>query len=166
MMNAFKRKWIFPAVFFLLLCFMWGLFAPRAEANMIDRIKQFWNLPVEVDKIVDEYAELKQQYDVTLQQLEDNRQQLENHRRQLERNAQETSEALAQLNQSNQMLSDENAELHSQNRELLQQIADLQQDAAKKSAFARRWITFLFTVCGLVLGYYLFARGIRYILRN
>lgn len=172
MLHKSKYKLCGLAAVSLLSCWIWGSGAPTAEANVFSKIKQIWQLPNEFDKMMDDYTNLKEQYDSTLLQLEHNRMQLEHNQKQLEeqrqqltRSSEEMNEALNQLQETNEMLAEENGQLRDQNRNLADQVTVLQQEAAKKSALTRRWVTMLLTLCSLILGYFLLFRGIRFLLR-
>lgn len=123
-----------------------------AHAGVMDKVKQWFELPGQVDN-------LREQYDTTRQQLEDATKQMDEAARQ-------SRETIEQYRESEQRLREENERLAKQNEQLAQAVSSLQDAERARSDRSRRTWTLIWTAVGLVGLYFVSSRLFRLLLRS
>lgn len=138
--NTALRAALKQAATLSFFCFMLFFFPPVAKAGLWDNLKQFSELPSEVN-------ELKQNY----------RQTLDNYN--------ETLTKLDQANESIRSYREENEKLIEQNETLASMVLELQQAEQTREENARKVRSFLFAAIGVLAGYFMLLRAIRFAMR-
>lgn len=118
---------------------------PSAKANYFDDvykgIKSFSEVPVELNR-------LQENYDDASQKLQETQSSLETYRQQ--------SEALAAQNE----------QLSAQNRQLAETVQTLQEINTTRETTSHKLRVMLYTAVGLFIGYFVFKRVVRVLLRK
>ncbi|ANS76886.1 hypothetical protein AWM70_21775 [Paenibacillus yonginensis] len=145
-----KTKLLAVRSLYVLTLLLSGLFflnanLPSAHANyfndVYNGIKSFSEVPVELNRLQDNY-------DQAAQQLQDTQSSLETYRQQ--------SEALAAQNE----------QLSAQNRQLAETVQTLQAINASREATSHKLRIMLYSAIGLFIGYFVFKRVVRVLLRK
>jgi peptidoglycan hydrolase CwlO-like protein len=129
-----------------------GASPSAAQAGVMDKVKQWFELPDQVDN-------LREQYDTTKQQLEDATKQLDEAARQ-------SRETIEQYREAEQRLREENERLAKQNEQLAQAVNGLQDAESARNDRSRRTWMLIWTAAGLVGLYFLSSRLFRLLLRS
>jgi septal ring factor EnvC (AmiA/AmiB activator) len=129
-----------------------GASPSAAHAGVMDKVKQWFELPGQVD-------DLREQYDATRQQLDDAT-------KQIDETARQSRETIEQYRQSEQRLREENERLAKQNEQLAQAVSGLQDAERARSDRSRRTWTLIWTAVGLVGLYFVSSRLFRVLLRS
>lgn len=132
--------------------FLFGSVPSPAHAGVVDRVKDFIQLPGQV-------SDLKEQYDETRKQLDDAANQLG----EVTRQSQETIE---QYRESERRLREENERLAKQNEQLAQAVTGLQNAEQQRADQSKRTWTMIWTGVGLIALYFLISRLFRLVLRS
>ncbi|WP_336747163.1 hypothetical protein [Paenibacillus sp. y28] len=111
-----------------------------AEAGLIDRVKEIYRLPEQMESI-------QQEYDATKQQLEEQRDKLQ--------------EAVQQSKEAQERLIAQNKQLQEQNEALLRSIQAMEQAEQERRARTRNITTLAVTAAILAAGYFVSGRFIR-----
>jgi len=111
-----------------------------AEAGLLDRVKDIYQLPEQMESIQKEYADTKRQ-------LEEQRDQL--------------AEAVRQSKEREEQLLAQNKQLQEQNEALTGRLQAMEQSASDKTALTRKITMTALTAVVLILGYFLLGRLIR-----
>ncbi|WP_058303531.1 hypothetical protein [Gorillibacterium timonense] len=135
-----------------------GTAAP-AHAGAFSRIKSFFQLPGEVDKLQDNYQQIQDQY-------EDTRQELESTRKQAEETALKAQQTAEELLAEQERLAKENALLAEENRQLAVTLEELKNTNELRQKANRRLRTALYTGAGLIAAAFLAGRFTRFALRK
>lgn len=130
-----------------------------AQAGVMDKVKQWFELPDQVDS-------LREQYDATKKQLEDATRQIDETARQSRETIDQYRESIEQYREAEQRLREENKRLASQNEQLAEAVTVLQQAEKERSERARRTWTLIWTAVILVVSYFLCSRLFRLLLRS
>ncbi|TMV50824.1 hypothetical protein FE783_09135 [Paenibacillus mesophilus] len=146
--TRFRRLVLSIALAVLLI----GASPSPAHAGVMDRVKQWFELPGQVDN-------LREQYDTTRQQLQDATKQMDEAARQ-------SRETIEQYRESEQRLREENERLAKQNEQLAQAISGLQEAERARSDRSRRTWILIWTAAGLVAMYFVSSRLFRLLLRS
>ncbi|ASA26036.1 hypothetical protein [Paenibacillus donghaensis] len=126
--------------------------APAANANYLNDLynglETFSELPGEVNKLQDSYQQ-------TMEELQQTKDELGN-----------TMNQLGQTQQEMETYRSQNAALQEQNRQLTQMVDELRDDRAARESYLNRIKVTIFTGIGLVLGYFVLIRLIRFGMRH
>ncbi|MFD0692788.1 coiled-coil domain-containing protein [Paenibacillus sp. GCM10027628] len=141
-MGARKGLWIGPIVLTVIVSL--GLTAPAApvHANWLDRVKEIYQLPDNVEQI-------QKDYESTKQQLEEQKDKL--------------SEAVARSQETENRLIDQNQALQKENELLQERLKTMEQLALDKEARNRKITYTVATAAGLLIFYFIFGRVLRLI---
>ncbi|MDR6552005.1 hypothetical protein [Paenibacillus qinlingensis] len=115
--------------------------APAAHASWLDRIKDIYQLPSNVEQI-------QKDYDATKQQLEEQKDKL--------------SEAVRQSQEIEQRLLSQNEALKKDNEQLQERLKAMEQVALDKDKRNRKITYMIITAAALVVGYFLLGRVFRF----
>ncbi|MDF2721455.1 MAG: hypothetical protein K0Q59_1130 [Paenibacillus sp.] len=126
-----------------------------AHANVMDKMKQWFQLPSQVD-------DLRDQYDATKQKLDQATKQLDQTTKQLDEAAQQSREAKEQV----QQLVSDNERLAKQNDQLAQAIDDLQSANRQREQRSKQIWAVIGTAIALVAVYFILTRLLRLLLRS
>ncbi|MCR8633795.1 MULTISPECIES: DUF3450 domain-containing protein [Paenibacillus] len=110
------------------------------EAGLLDRVKDIYQLPEQVESI-------QKEFDATKQQLQEQKDKL--------------TETVRQSMQTEERLIAQNKQLQEQNEALQRRIQSMEQTAQDKNAFTRKITTIAITAVILVLGYFVLGRVLR-----
>ncbi|MBD2864487.1 hypothetical protein [Paenibacillus oceani] len=132
--------------------FLFGSVPLPAHAGVVDKVKDFIQLPGQV-------SELKEQYDETRKQLDDATNQLGEVTRQ-------SRETIEQYREAEQRLREENERLARQNEQLAQAVSSLQNAEQQRANQSKRTWTMIWTGVGLIACYFLISRLFRLVLRS
>nr|WP_305024371.1 hypothetical protein [Paenibacillus sp. JX-17] len=117
---------------------LFGLEAPQAHAGYFDD----WYKGIEqFSDLPNEVYKLKEDYQATLDELD-------------------------QAKSNAQAYQEQNAQLVQQNEKLTAMVSDLRKAQEERDAYARRIKAMLFTVIGLIIGYFILTRLVRYGMRR
>ncbi|GAA3403053.1 hypothetical protein ACFFNY_05780 [Paenibacillus hodogayensis] len=130
-----------------------------AQANVIDKVKGWMQLPGQVD-------ELRDQYDTTKQQLEDASKQIDEAMRKSQETVEQYRQAEQQLRLDNERLAKQNEQLALQNEHLTQAVNGLQQAEQTRTERSKRTWTLIWTAVILVFLYFVSSRLFRLLLRS
>ncbi|MFC4597868.1 hypothetical protein [Cohnella hongkongensis] len=122
-----------------------------AEANMLNRIRDIYKAPDQVD-------ELREQYEETARTLEEQRRKLMEAETSLDSYASEQRK----IREENELYRQQNEELMAQNRLLTERLEQLEKDKSDKQALYRKWMTAVGAAVALIAGYVLSIRLWRY----
>ncbi|MDF2959263.1 MAG: hypothetical protein K0S39_998 [Paenibacillus sp.] len=111
-----------------------------AEAGLVDRVKDIYRLPEQVES-------MQKEYDAAKQQLEEQKEKL--------------SETVRQSKETEERLIAQNKQLQQQNEALQKRLQAMEQAAADKNAFARKITMITVTAVILILGYFVLGRLLR-----
>ncbi|GIP37966.1 hypothetical protein J31TS4_12460 [Paenibacillus sp. J31TS4] len=142
-----RRVWK-PAAVLLAAGVLLTAGAAPAQAGVVDRVKGFFQLPQEVDRMRDSYQEVQGQVQRSMEELEAARQ------------------AADQMAASQRQLLEENERLQQKNRELASMVDELRTSEEARREKASRIRTIVLTVAGLAAGYFLLGRLARVALRS
>jgi septal ring factor EnvC (AmiA/AmiB activator) len=134
---------------FLTVCVLISLLLPVsvAQANIIDRVKDIYQLP-------DNFNKMQQEYDATKQQLEEQKQKLTEQKDKLAEAMQSSKETQDQLLAQNRQLQEQNASL--------QQRLQAMENAANDKANRNRKLTYIIsTAIALIVLYFVSGRLFR-----
>ncbi|WNQ09709.1 hypothetical protein MJA45_19040 [Paenibacillus aurantius] len=121
---------------------------PPAHAGVIDTVRGIFELPAEVDKLKEDYDRVQQEYARTKEELN------------------EAKQAAEQVTHDQKELMDANRRLLEQNRQLSDMVGQLQSAEQARIRSMKQLRTVLFTLIGLVIGYFLLSRILRVYLRS
>ncbi|NOU93629.1 hypothetical protein GC093_10400 [Paenibacillus sp. LMG 31456] len=110
------------------------------EAGLLDRVKDIYQLPEQIESI-------QKGYDATKQQLEEQKDKL--------------AETMRQSAQAEERLIAQNKQLQEQNEALQKRIQTMEQTAQDKNALTRKITTIAITAVFLVIGYFVLGRVLR-----
>lgn len=116
--------------------------APAAHASWVDRVKEIYQLPSNVEQI-------QKDYEVTKQQLEEQKDKL--------------SEAVKQSQEIQDRLLSQNDVLKKDNEQLQERLKAMEQVALDKDIRNRKITYMVITAAALVVGYFLLGRVFRII---
>ncbi|RAU99894.1 hypothetical protein [Paenibacillus sp. YN15] len=133
---------------------LWGAQPPSAHAGWVDRVRDVFQVPGEVDKLKEQYNEMKSGYDATVEQLEETRRQ-----------AQEAQKLTEDYRRTQEQLLADNAALAEQNRQLAATLEELKDSEAARARQAERIKRLIWTAVLLVAGYFGISRVARYVMR-
>lgn len=125
-----------------------------ARAGFFDRVRDVFEIPGEVDKLKEQYQEVRAGYDTALQQLQDQKRQAEEARAQAE-----------EYRKMQERLMEDNAGLAEQNRQLAETVQELRNSEEARSKQSGRIKTVIWTAVLLVAGYFGISRIARYVMR-
>jgi peptidoglycan hydrolase CwlO-like protein len=136
----------------LLMTVSASLPAPAAEANYFNDLykglQNFSELPGEVNK-------LQESYQQTMDELQQTKDQLG-----------ETQDQLGQTLQEMEDYRDQNAALQEQNRQLSLVVDELRNDRTARENYYNRIKVTLITGVGLLVGYFILVRALRFAMRS
>jgi len=125
---------------------------PSAEANyfsdLYNGLQQFSELPGEVN-------ELQESYRQTVEELEKTKDELG-----------ATKDQLSQTVEDMESYRTQNSALQEQNRQLALVVDELREDRAARESYIRRIKITIFTGVGLIMGYFILVRLIRFGMRR
>jgi septal ring factor EnvC (AmiA/AmiB activator) len=126
---------------FLTVCVVLSLLLPVsvAQANIIDRVKDIYQIP-------DDFNKLQQEYEATKQQLEEQKQKITEQKDKLAEAIQNSKETQDQLIAQNRQLQEQNASL--------QQRLQTMEKAANDKANRNRKITYIISTAILLIVLY------------
>ncbi|OCT14829.1 hypothetical protein A8709_11735 [Paenibacillus pectinilyticus] len=116
--------------------------APVAQASWLDRIKDIYQLPSNVEQI-------QKDYEATKQQLEDQKNKL--------------TDAVEQSKAIEERLQSQNETLKKDNEQLQERIKAMEQVALDKDKRNRKIMYMIITAAALIIGYFMFGRVFRFI---
>ncbi|MGG1553860.1 hypothetical protein [Paenibacillus ferrarius] len=150
MRSAFQRWYLGLAVCALVA--IAGLFGPAssAQASFFDRIKDIYQLPSNVEQI-------QKDYDAAKQQLEEQKGKIDEQQEKL-------SEAMRQSKETEEKLLSQNDALKQENEQLQARLKAMEELAQNKEKRNRKITTMILTVIGLVIGYFVIGRVVRFVL--
>lgn len=155
-MNKTKRTpWLGAAGVAAAACLLlWGAQPQTAHAGWVDRVRDVFQVPGEVDKLKEQYNEVKSGYDATLEQLEETR-----------RRAEEAQKLTEEYRKTQEQLLNDNAALAEQNRQLAATLEELKDSEEARARSAARVKRLIWTAVLLVGGYFGISRVARYVMR-
>lgn len=130
-----------------LAAFAWPAAPDPVHAGVTDRVKEFFQLPGEVDRLKENYDQMQSRYDETMHQLDDAKAQAEAYR------------------QAQDRLAEENARLAEQNRKLESMVVELKQSEEARAKKSLRLRQMGWTALFLAVGYVAVTRLARFLLR-
>ncbi|MFM9332459.1 hypothetical protein [Paenibacillus mesotrionivorans] len=133
---------------------LWGAEPPSAHAGWVDRVRDVFQVPGEVDKLKEQYNEMKSGYDATVEQLEETR-----------RRAEEAQKLTEEYRKTQEQLITDNAALAEQNRQLAATLEELKDSEEARARSAARVKSLIWTAVLLVGGYFGISRVARYVMR-
>ncbi len=133
---------------------LWGAKPPSAHAGWVDRVRDVFQVPGEVDKLKEQYNEMKTGYDATVEQLEETR-----------RRAEEAQKLTEEYRKTQEQLITDNAALAEQNRQLAATLEELKDSEEARARSAARVKRLIWTAVLLVGGYFGISRVARYVMR-
>lgn len=133
--------------------------AVPAHAGAFSGIKNFFQLPGEVDKLQDNYQQMQEQY-------EDTRQELESARKQAEDTALKAQQTSEQLLAEQGRLARENARLAEENKQLAATLEELKNTDELRQKANKRLRTALYTGAALLAAIFFAGRFTRFALRK
>jgi septal ring factor EnvC (AmiA/AmiB activator) len=124
-----------------MVCVVIGLLLPvsAVQANIVDRVKDIYQLP-------DDFTKMQQEYEATKQQLEEQKQKLAEQKDKLAEAMQSSKETQDQLTAQNRQLQEQNANL--------QQRLQAMEKAANDKDKRNRKITYMISTAILLIGLY------------
>ncbi|NOU67644.1 hypothetical protein GC096_26800 [Paenibacillus sp. LMG 31461] len=126
-------------VFIIIVGFMYPM--PAAHASWLDRVKEIYQLPSNVEQI-------QKDYEATKQQLEEQKDKL--------------SEAVRQSQEIEDRLLSQNEALKKDNEQLQERLKAMEQVALDKDKRNRKITYMVITAAALVVGYFLLGRVFRF----
>jgi septal ring factor EnvC (AmiA/AmiB activator) len=143
----------------LLLGMSVGLPAPAAQANyfsdLYNGFQKFSELPSEVNQLQESYQETVEELQQTKDQLGQTVDELG-----------DTQDQLGETLQEMETYRTQNAALQEQNRQLTQVVDELRDDRMARENYFDKIKTTLFTGIGLLLGYFILIRLVRFGMRH
>ncbi|MDF2938392.1 MAG: hypothetical protein K0Q90_3765 [Paenibacillaceae bacterium] len=133
---------------------LWGAQPPSAYAGWVDRVRDVFQVPGEVDKLKEQYNEMKSGYNATVEQLEETRRQ-----------ALEAQKLTEDYRKTQEQLLTDNAALAEQNRQLAVTLEELKHSEEARARQAERIKRLIWTGVLLVAGYFGISRVARYVMR-
>lgn len=154
--KARRRTIFYPLALSVAMAAMLIFFQPEVvHANVVDKVKQWFELPGQVN-------DLREQYDTTKQRLKEATKQFDEAAQQ----SQEAIKQIEQYRQSEQQLREENERLIARNEQLAQAISSLQDAEQERADRTRRTWTLIWSAAALVGLYFMSARLFRLLLRS
>lgn len=141
-MRMVKMTALGQALAILMIVIGLTLPAPVAHASWLDRIKDIYQLPSNVEQI-------QKDYEATKQQLEEQKDKL--------------SDAVKQSQEMQERLISQNEALQKDNQQLQERLKAMEQIAQDKDKRNRKITYMVITVAALVVGYFLLGRVFRLI---
>jgi TolA-binding protein len=140
------------AVFISVMLF--AAFPGTAHAGFIDGVKGVFGIPGDVDKLKEQYQEVKSGYDSALLELDEAKRR--------------TDTAIAQAEDMKKIqegLLAQNAGLAEQNRKLAETVEELEHSQEARDRQAKRVKTLVWTLAATAAGLFAATRAARYIMR-
>lgn len=139
---------------FFISVLLFAAFPGTAHAGFIDGVKGIFGIPGDVDKLKEQYQEVKSGYDSALQELDEAKRRTDT--------AIEQAEELKKIQQD---LLAQNAGLAEQNRKLAETVEELEHSQEARDRQAKRVKTLVWTVVLAAAGLFAATRAARYIMR-
>lgn len=128
--------------------------APVAEANVIDRIKDIYQLPGNVDNLQKQYEATKQQYEEAQTQIEETQKQVEAQKEQL-------SDAIKKAQETENLLTSQNGQLKLENDALQLRLQAMEKATQLKDKRLRQIKYTGIIIAVLIIIYFLSGRMFR-----
>lgn len=162
--RMFAGRWPVAALSMLLL----ALFvpAPPAHANYFSDVykglQQFSELPSELNKLQESYSQTVNELQQTKENLDRAAGQLGETQEQLGQTQEQLGQAMGQM----ELYKEQNEALQEQNARLTLMVDELRDDRAAREQYIQRLKIMAYTAVGLVIGYFLLIRAVRWSMRS